>query len=263
VPGNWPALFGKGPTEQDPDGHLAGGLLHSEGGVGRHSSAVRPAPTLLLTHPKPCRSLRLVGMRARLVCATKRTDGMRGKRHRLYRQTMSRWAVASRGCTLEVQELALIGTHEPRGRPPRRGARLRSRMVKSHEAGVNRREMIPLPRHHRHSWERSALAETRQRLSPLGYRGGLLPSTSPQDEAGHLNIPGLQSGDREEREGLSDNRHLHDSAESISVNVGGSWGEGCSSPLNPMSVGGPIVVRVRESRVQGEGGQGSNGPQSL
>jgi hypothetical protein len=40
-------------------------------------------------------------------------------------------------------------------------------MVKSHEAGVNRRELIPLPRHHRHSWERSALAETRQRLSPF------------------------------------------------------------------------------------------------
>jgi AI2M/AI1M-like, HNH endonuclease/Type II intron maturase len=29
VPGNWQALFGKGPTEQDPTGHLAGGLLHS------------------------------------------------------------------------------------------------------------------------------------------------------------------------------------------------------------------------------------------
>jgi phosphatidylserine/phosphatidylglycerophosphate/cardiolipin synthase-like enzyme len=32
VPGNWQALFGKGPTEQDPDGHLAGGLLHANGG---------------------------------------------------------------------------------------------------------------------------------------------------------------------------------------------------------------------------------------
>jgi hypothetical protein len=34
VPGNWQALFGKGPTEQDPDGHLAGGLLHSAAEIG-------------------------------------------------------------------------------------------------------------------------------------------------------------------------------------------------------------------------------------
>src|SRR5919199_6963245 len=93
---------------------------------------------------------------------------MRGKRPSLYRQTMSRWAVASRGCTLEVKELALIGTHEARCRAPRRGARLRSRMVNAKEAGVNRREMIPLPRNHLPSWERSALADTRQRLSPYG-----------------------------------------------------------------------------------------------
>jgi len=42
-------------------------------------------------------------------CATKRGDGMRGKRHRLYRQAMSPWDVASRGCTREVKELALKG----------------------------------------------------------------------------------------------------------------------------------------------------------
>ena len=46
MPGNWQALFGKGPTEQDPDGHLAGGPLHSEEEVEKHSSAVRSAPTL-------------------------------------------------------------------------------------------------------------------------------------------------------------------------------------------------------------------------
>jgi hypothetical protein len=38
VPGNWQALFGKGPTEQDPEGHLAGGLLHDDGGSGETQS---------------------------------------------------------------------------------------------------------------------------------------------------------------------------------------------------------------------------------
>jgi hypothetical protein len=136
-------------------------------------------------------------------------------------------------------------------------------MVKSNEAGFNLREMIPLPRHNLHSWGISALADTRQRLSPLGYRGWFPPSTSPKGEAGHLNRPCLQSGYREERDGLSDNRRLNDSVESLCVNVGGSLVEGCSPPMNPMSVGGPLVVGVRESRIQGEGGQGSNGPQYL
>jgi hypothetical protein len=168
-----------------------------------------------------------------LVCATKRTDGRRGKRHSLYRQTMSRWAVAFRGCTLEVKELALISTHEARCRPPRRGARLRSRMVNSNEAGFNLREMIPLPRNNLHSREISALADTRQRLRPRGYRGWLPPSTSPKDEAGDLNVPCFQSGFRRARLGLSDNRHLHDFVESICVNVGGSLAEGCRSPNEP------------------------------
>ena len=131
----------------------------------------------------------MAGMRPSLVCATKRTDGMRGKRHSLYRQTMSRWAVASGGCTPEVKELALKGTHQARCRPPRRGARLRSRMVNSHEAGFNLREMIPLPRNILHSREISALADTWQRLSPRGYRGWPPPSTSPKDEAGDLTYP--------------------------------------------------------------------------
>jgi hypothetical protein len=42
-------------------------------------------------------------------CATKRGDGMDGKSHRLYRQTMSPWAVAPGGCQPGVKELALKG----------------------------------------------------------------------------------------------------------------------------------------------------------
>jgi len=36
-------------------------------------------------------------------CATKRGDGMRGKLRSLYQQAVSRWGVASRGCTLGVK----------------------------------------------------------------------------------------------------------------------------------------------------------------
>ena len=48
------------------------------------------------------------------MCATKRDDGMGGKPYWLYRQSISRWGVASRGCTLEVKELPLKGTGEAR-----------------------------------------------------------------------------------------------------------------------------------------------------
>jgi len=69
----------------------------------------------------------------------------------LYRQAMSRWAIASKGCNLEVKELALKGTREARCRPPRCGAWLRGHMVSSSEAGFNRREKAPLPRNILHS----------------------------------------------------------------------------------------------------------------
>ena len=54
------------------------------------------------------------------------------------------------------------------------------------------------------------------------------------------------------------NRCLHHLVERISVNVGGSGMEAkvSSPPMTYQSVGGPIVVGGRESRLQGEGGQG-------
>ena len=64
----------------------------------------------------------------------------------LYRQAMSRWAVASTGCNVEVKELALKGTREARCRLLRCGAWLRGHMVSSSEADFNRREKAPLPR---------------------------------------------------------------------------------------------------------------------
>jgi hypothetical protein len=57
--------------------------------------------------------------------------------------------------------------------------------------------------------------------------------------------------------GCGANRHLHDLVESITMNVGGSDMDAkvCSPPMPYQSVGGPIGVRARESRVHGEGGQ--------
>jgi hypothetical protein len=49
---------------------------------------------------------------------------------------------------------------------------------------------------------------------------------------------------------------LHGSVEFIEVNVGGSRGERCRPSRKLVSVGGVILLRARESRVQGEGRQG-------
>jgi hypothetical protein len=54
---------------------------------------------------------------------------MRGNLHGLCRQAMSRWAVAPGGCTPGVKELALKGTGEARGKPPRSRAWLRTHRV--------------------------------------------------------------------------------------------------------------------------------------
>ena len=58
------------------------------------------------------------------------------------------------------------------------------------------------------------------------------------------------------RDGLYDNRHLNDNAESIAMNVGGSYRELSSPAMKRMGVGGAIVVGGWESQPQGEGRQG-------
>jgi hypothetical protein len=72
---------------------------------------------------------------------------------------------------------------------------------------------------------------------------------------GQLELPSNRSGYREERDGSGISHHLHDLAESITMNVGGPCGEGCSPPVKRMGVGAVIVLGARESRVQGEGRQ--------
>ena len=71
----------------------------------------------------------------------------------------------------------------------------------------------------------------------------------------NLILPPNRSGFREERIGSIASPHLNASVEYISVNVGGPCGEGSSPPVKRMGVGGVIVLRGRESRLQGEGRQ--------
>ena len=71
-----------------------------------------------------------------------------------------------------------------------------------------------------------------------------------------LSLPCSCSGYCEEQDWLAANRCLHGLVESVSVNAGGLRAEVSSPPMNHASVGGSIVVGRRESRLQGEGGQG-------
>jgi hypothetical protein len=134
-------------------------------------------------------------------------------------------------------------------------------MVSANEAGFNLREMSPLPRNILHSLGVTTQAETGRRPHPLiraismDDRGWLLCIISPKDVRGQLDLPSDRSGYREERDGLLANRHLNDLAESITMNVGGPCGKGCSPPMKRMGVGGIIVLGGRENRPHGEGCQ--------
>ena len=92
--------------------------------------------------------------------------------------------------------------------------------------------------------------------SPKGNRIWSTHDTRTKGSHRPPDIPCDRSGFRKARIGLRHgNRHLHDLAESIDMNVGGLLAEASSPPVKQASVGGPIVVRRRESRLQGEGGQ--------
>ncbi len=93
-----------------------------------------------------------------------------------------------------------------------------------------------------------------------GYRDWLVEHTSPKVSAGYLTYPADIRDTAKSGIGCMDNRHLRYVVESISVNVGGSYQDAKASslPMSDMSVGGSIVVRGRESRPHGEGGQEFN-----
>jgi hypothetical protein len=168
---------------------------------------------------------------------------------------MSLWDLAAGGCKPVVKELSLKGIREARCRPPRSGAWLRESMVSSNEADFDLRETAPLPRNILHTlgWHPGVHGAANE---PMGYRGWLLTITSPKDEAGNLVYPASVRDTTKSGMGRSDNRHLPSLAESFTRNVGGLHGEISIPSMKRVSVGGPIVVRARESRIQGEGGQG-------
>lgn len=89
------------------------------------------------------------------------------------------------------------------------------------------------------------------------YRDWLGTIASPKDETGHLLYPVSGRNSAKSGLGCEDNRHLSDLAESVFVNVGDSYRDAkLSRPTMPgVRVGAVIVVRVRESRIQGEGPQ--------
>jgi hypothetical protein len=93
---------------------------------------------------------------------------------------------------------------------------------------------------------------------PEDDRGCSDNSSNQKDVRGKPELPSDRSGFRKERIGSFISHRLHASVEYIIVNVGGPCGEGSRPPRKRMGVGGSIVVRGRESRLQGEGGQGSD-----
>jgi hypothetical protein len=152
---------------------------------------------------------------------------------------------------------------EARCKPPRGWAWLRDRMVSANEAGINLREKPPLPRNILHTWRDAPglrgsdciqCGGLAQRMAEAGHRKG----PARKAARGHWFYPLAGRDTAKSGMGCWVNRHLHDLAESITMNVGGPCGEGCRPPMKRTGVGGPIVLGARESRVQGEGGQGSD-----
>jgi hypothetical protein len=186
------------------------------------------------------------------LCATKRNDVMGGKPQRLYRQALSPWDVASGGCKPEVKKLPLKGTREARCKPPRGGAWLRTHTVSKRRNERPTGKSAPVSRPCTMGQRPHPMIEA---LSKDG-RSWLVVCTSPKDVRGQPELPSDRSGFREERIGSIISSHLSALVEYIVVNVGGSHMEMSSPSMKYASVGGLIVVRGRESRLQGEGGQG-------
>ena len=92
------------------------------------------------------------------------------------------------------------------------------------------------------------------------YRGWLQSLTNPKVEISNLNYLISIRDSAKSGLGFTDNRHLNYFAESINMNVGGFYQDVkvSSPPMTDRSVGGVVVVRARESRVQGEGRQEVN-----
>ena len=91
-------------------------------------------------------------------------------------------------------------------------------------------------------------------LVPKDVRFWLHVGTRLKDVRDEPVLPSDRSGFRDERLGSPVSPRLHTSVEYITVNVGGSGmnAKVSSPPMTYQSVGGPIVVGGRESRLHGE-----------
>ena len=135
-------------------------------------------------------------------------------------------------------------------------------MASANEAGLDLREIRPLPRNILRRLT-SELTNTGQRtypevgLSLMGNRGRLFVLADLKGEASHLYYLASVRNTAKSGMGLGDNRRLNHSAESVFVNVGDSHRDAKSSSptMTGVRVGVTIVVRERESRSHGEGSQ--------
>jgi hypothetical protein len=135
-------------------------------------------------------------------------------------------------------------------------------MVSTNKVGFNLRESPPLSRNMLHN-QAGTLVETGQRtnqktcIASTDFRGWSFWCTSQKESAGNLNYPVDVRDTAKSGTGCHDNHYLNYLVEFIFVNVGGSYGNAkvSSLPMSGMSVGGPIVVRGRESLPHGEGDQ--------
>ena len=95
------------------------------------------------------------------------------------------------------------------------------------------------------------------------YRDWLGTITNPKDDAGYLSYPASGRDSAKSGLGCEGKCHLNYLAESIFVNVGECYQDAkMSSPsMLDNRVGAVIVVRVWESRIQGEGPQAVNDSQ--
>ena len=137
--------------------------------------------------------------------------------------------------------------------------------MRANEAGFNLREISPLSHKTLHSRsdhpdEMGQRMRQRRCCNATDYRNLLLIIGGQKG----FNTPPVYGVDVRDTAksgmGCTDNRHLNYSVESLLVNVGGAQPnvKVSSLPMSGKSVGGVIVLGVRESRIQGEGHQGIN-----
>jgi hypothetical protein len=164
--------------------------------------------------------------KADVSCATRRNDGMRGNLRGLYQRATEPLGLSRAGCSVPVSSMPLKGSGEARGKPPVCRAWLRDRMVSSNEAGLDLRGMPPLSQHlarwDSQWWGNSHTEVAQGHIATQRMTWVNLMYPMPAEEPRYAGI------------GLVDNRHRHDPAESITVNVGDLSGDVKESGSNEL-----------------------------